>query len=402
MIQPGKTQSPLKRPKQRKVGVELRTLLLVNSVIGVHNCYDFVDDGLHRIIILVPDHNDCVASASPDRRSADGGHQFLDRLVAENDERRVQTCLRAVAAGIIVTKCAGIATSMLVVALVGRNQRKSRHIACPEIGPESAFYIKCRHVAIAVERVSALLYVAKIGERIVLHGIELNDVRAREWRIQYWFDLDEICEITEIPITVIHPIWTGDRQIFLITLPGLSMRNQLIGDGYAERCGNGGVRDGSVNIDLARRPSDFVRTVQCRGRRVGTASPEGTDRRALRVVGIRNTRRKVGGAGHIVPVWRVIAMDAEIRSTDDLEIISEAGMRDRKIIGGQVRSPRVLVDKAGVRVVYDFFVTVIFHHYEEHVIEMWNSFGDGAFLSQCSACEVNGQAHDWNDFFLDG
>lgn len=89
MIQARKTQSPLDRPKKRKVGVELRALSFVDAVIGIHDRDDFVGDGLHTVIVLIPDHDDGVTSTSPDGRSMNGGHQFLDLLVAENDKRGI-------------------------------------------------------------------------------------------------------------------------------------------------------------------------------------------------------------------------------------------------------------------------------------------------------------------------
>jgi len=55
-------------------------------------------------------------------------------------------------------------------------------------------------------------------------------------------------------------------------------------------------------------------------------------------------------------------------------------MSDREVVGRQISGTGILVDELGVRIVENLAVTVVFHHDEENVIKMWNSFGHGALL----------------------
>ena len=56
----------------------------------------------------------------------------------------------------------------------------------------------------------------------------------------------------------------------------------------------------------------------------------------------------------------VVAVDSEIRSADDFQVIGQAGMRDGEVIGGQVRGLRVGIDEGSI-LISDHFVEVVFH-----------------------------------------
>src|SRR6202051_2248960 len=77
-------------------------------------------------------------------------------------------------------------------------------------------------------------------------------------------------------------------------------------------------------------------------------------------------------------------------------------MRDREIIRRQIGALRVLVDEAGVGIIENLAVAVIFHHDEENMVEMRNVFRYSAFLSECDSCESNQQSHCEHDFFHNG
>ena len=67
-------------------------------------------------------------------------------------------------------------------------------------------------------------------------------------------------------------------------------------------------------------------------------------------------------------------------------------MGDSEVIRGEVGSAGVLVDERGVRVVENFSISVVFHHDDENVVEMWDAFGDGAFLRHHGTRECGHQA----------
>ena len=291
---------------------ELRALQFVDAVICIYNCDNFIGDGLHAVVVLIPDHDDGIAAAGPCRRSVDGGNQLLNFLVAEDDESWIQACLRAIVIGIVVAECGAVAASMLVIALARRYQRKIRHLARPQIAPQPTGSIEGCHFGKAVEGISAFLYGSKVGEWIVLYGIQLHNFAVREGWVQYWFDLGEIREVGEISVAVIHIVGPTHRQVLLVGLPGFPSSHHLIGDGDAQCGGNSGIRSDAIDVDLARRPGDFIRAVQRRSSRVGSRSRNWANRGTRRIVSVWDSGGKVGRARCAVPQRIVVAVDPEV------------------------------------------------------------------------------------------
>src|ERR1039458_6411271 len=55
-------------------------------------------------------------------------------------------------------------------------------------------------------------------------------------------------------------------------------------------------------------------------------------------------------------------------------------------------SSGVLVDEAGVRIVENLSVAMVFHHDHENMVEMWDALGHGAFLRHHATGESGQQA----------
>ena len=93
---------------------------------------------------------------------------------------------------------------------------------------------------------------------------------------------------------------------------------------------------------------------------------------ADRLVG-RNAAHQVGRAVGIVPVRRVVVDHAKVGTADDFEVIGQAGVPDREEVGCQVFLPGHLVDEGRIAVADDLFVSMVFHHDQEHMIEVGNA-----------------------------
>ena len=108
----------------------------------------------------------------------------LDGDIALLDQPRVQSHLRAVGVAAVVLAVVegaegiAIAAAMLVVALVGGDEGKSRKIAAGEIGVKAARAIEAHNVLQAVVSVIAVLHASEIGEGVVLDGVELHHARS--------------------------------------------------------------------------------------------------------------------------------------------------------------------------------------------------------------------------------
>ena len=73
-------------------------------------------------------------------------------------------------------------------------------------------------------------------------------------------------------------------------------------------------------------------------------------------------------------------MNAEILTTDDFQIVGQAGMGDGEIIVRAIGRFRQLVDKRIIGIADDLAVPVVFHHDDENVIQLWHTLGNGALL----------------------
>src|SRR5579862_4064770 len=92
---------------------------------------------------------------------------------------------------------------MLIVALVGRDERIGRYVSGTQVVPKPTRSVKSRHVGQADSRSDAPLYVLKINKRIVLGGVELHDVTGSERRIQLRIEQAEVGEIREASVAIV-------------------------------------------------------------------------------------------------------------------------------------------------------------------------------------------------------
>src|SRR5262249_50115574 len=88
---------------------------------------------------------------------------------------------------------------------------------------------------------------------------------------------------------------------------------------------------------------------------------------------LRVRRDDVRLAGAIVPVRRVVAQDAEIRSPHELEVVREARMCHREVPIRGVCRTRIRVRERRVRVSDDLSVRMILHDDQEPMLETGNS-----------------------------
>src|ERR1019366_8952138 len=122
-------------------------------------------------------------------------------------------------------------------------------------------------------------------------------------------------------------------------------------DGDAKRGGNRGVRCFAIEVDLARRPGDFVRAVQRRSSRIRSTPPDRANVGARRIIGVGYSGGEIGRARRAVPIGRVIAVDTEVRAAHNFEVVGQAGVGNGKVVGCQIGRLGILVDKTGIRVV---------------------------------------------------
>src|SRR5215831_5325498 len=102
------------------MSVGLNALNAVAAMVGIHNHEHLVEG--HGIVVFVPHHDNGVVALVPDLGILNGRYDPLYRDIAEQDICFIQTGLRAVVVCIKVAERAGIAASMLVIALIWRNE----------------------------------------------------------------------------------------------------------------------------------------------------------------------------------------------------------------------------------------------------------------------------------------
>ncbi len=86
------------------MGIKLRALPLMGTVVRIHNRDHLVRVRRQTVVVFIPQHNDCVVATRPRRRFVDRRHQLLHRVVAQQNQRRVQASLRSVIIRIVVAK----------------------------------------------------------------------------------------------------------------------------------------------------------------------------------------------------------------------------------------------------------------------------------------------------------
>src|SRR5258706_1066064 len=185
MIEAGELEPRLERTQQREMSIEVGAFdAAVVAVIGVDDHHDLVDVGCKAVVVLVPHDDDRAAIVvAPRRRRMDRLNDALDGHVTLVDEGRVQSCLRTVGLGIEVAERAGVAATMLIVALVRHDEKEIRHVAGCEVGIEALGTIEPDHVLEAALWMAAFLHALEVDERVVLGSVELDDIALRQRRI---------------------------------------------------------------------------------------------------------------------------------------------------------------------------------------------------------------------------
>ncbi len=155
---------------------------------------------------------------------------------------------------------------MLIVALIGRDERERGNGAGAEVGVEAIPTVETDHVRQVAARLVAFLHAAKVDEGVVLGRVEEDDVGRRQRRRENRRDRAEIGEVAVEAVTVVYAVGALRRQAFLITFPRASRFRQLIGDRLARYVGGG--RDGlnPVNVVYAGRAAGLIGRID-RGRR---------------------------------------------------------------------------------------------------------------------------------------
>ena len=76
-----------------------------------------------------------------------------------------------------------------------------------------------------------------------------------------------------------------------------------------------------------------------------------------------------------MPVGIIIVGNAEVGTADGFEIVGQAGMADAEVVGRQIGGFRHLVKERCIGVADDLPVGMVFHHDQEHVVELWDLIG---------------------------
>ena len=289
---------------------------------------------------------------------------------------RIDQCLQPCVA---LSDCVGVnraagadfarAAAVLVMALVRRDQRKVGCIIAGEISEEA---VETDDVLQAVVRVRSGLHVGEIGERVVLDSVQLRHAG--------------LClrHVGHQSVAVVDAIGAVRWQVFLVALPAQAGRNQLVGDCLAFRWGGRNV----VVVDWHCRCA-FVGRIDCGCSSVlaGTGDRAGVGR----TLELRRIQRDGRLAGGIVPIGRVIIDDAEVRATDDLEVVGQARVADAVVVVRQVGRCRVVGNKRRARVVEYLADMVVLHYDHEYVIQMGNAFRHSALVSKNRSCQCGAQ-----------
>ena len=153
MVEAGQLKSCLDRFQQREavvVSVALHARLSVVCLDGEDNVVLILGwkEAAGRsadaaIVVLVPHDDDRVVALVPSRRSMDGLDYSLDRDIALEDQTGIESLLSAVSktaganAEVKSTEGIGVATAVLVIALVGHDEGEGRGFAGSEVSIEA-------------------------------------------------------------------------------------------------------------------------------------------------------------------------------------------------------------------------------------------------------------------------
>src|SRR5579859_6493528 len=230
VVQARQTETSLQRLEQREVRIALRTLHAMDAIIGIHNQHDLIHIGHKAVVVFIPENNDRVAAISPGRRRMNRLDQVAQREVTHVNQRWVQSGLAAVVVRIKIAGGAGIATSMLVIALIGSDKRELGRATGVEVLKQTMRPFEANDMLQADRGLLAFLHTAEVDERIVFGCVELDETLrfAGGHRI-------DVRVIGEKAITETDRIGSGGRQAFLIALPVAPLGSQLVCDSLADQ-----------------------------------------------------------------------------------------------------------------------------------------------------------------------
>src|ERR1700730_6327055 len=191
---------------------------------------------------------------------------------------------------------------MLIVALILRNERKSRDVAGAEIPEQTVRAFEVDYVA-----QTAFLNIAEIDKGIVLGGVLLDYTLLLLWHYRGGSK-----DVAEESVAVVNLVRASRRQVFLIALPCESSGNQLVGDGLGDRILGSRDRHMTIDIVYSSRTAGFVGEIDggCCGIRAG--SVDRTNRGKRSHVKHWRAQCKLSGAATVVPIRIVIVQNAEV------------------------------------------------------------------------------------------
>ena len=256
--------------------------------------------------------------------------------VALEDQRGIEAGLRAGRRRIEVAGRAGVAAPVLVVALVGCDEGERGHVPEARSSKRPCEPSKPTMLSRRVVVPPAFLNALEVDEGVVLDRVEVD-----QGLLSRRGAGSEIgVHVREEAVAVVDVVGAGGRQALLVALPAQApferagrrwscrrCRWRPESDGR-RRCWSTEVIDGGVI---------FVRRVEDRRRGVRAGARDRADVGTGRDVERRRPGGDVGRAVRVVPVGAVVVEDAEVRSADDLEVVGEARVRDREVVGGGVR-----------------------------------------------------------------
>ena len=204
----------------------------------------------------------------------------------------------------------------------------------------------------------------------MLRRVEGNYVAGCQGRRESRRDRTEIGVVGVDAVARVYGIGAHGRQAFLIAFPCASRFRELIGDGLANCVG--GRRDGlnSVNVVDTGRPAGLIGSVDRNHRGIRPRAGDRANIRGRGGVGVGGPGREVGGAVEVVPIRRIVAQYAEVRTAHHLEIIGQTRMSDGEVVGCRIRKTNKVVDVWQVWVVHHLAVAVILHHDHPYVVQI--------------------------------
>src|SRR5437899_4450853 len=222
--------------------------------------------------------------------------------ISNIDERRVQSCLRAVGLEVKVALRATIASPVLIIALVWRDEGKRRHLAGREVFIQTPFPLESDDVL--GSRFEPVLHAAEIHKWVVLRGVELQKVARNVARNS---------DVGEVAVTISGVVGARRRQALLVALPRHAFVRELVRDRFTHGVPSGIDTQSTVDVDLGAGSRTLVpRDIDSGRGGVSAGAINRTDRPALGGVEVRRRRlrKQILGARTMVPTGTVLTAGA--------------------------------------------------------------------------------------------